>query len=104
MGDFGYAINLDNGYERAFVVADIGPSEAGLGEMSIALATALGGQDPNPRTGGGTPKGRILYVVFPGSGLNLSWPVEDLKMVGRTKELLASIGGRAGLIACKDTL
>ena len=36
--------------------------------MSIALAQALGGQNPNPRTGAGKPDGKIAYVVFPKAG------------------------------------
>lgn len=42
LGDAGYAFNLDNGKVSPFIVAEIGPSDATLGEMSIALGTALG--------------------------------------------------------------
>ena len=66
-------MNLDNGKTSAFIVAEVGPRMRN-GEMSIALAQALGGQNPNPRTGAGKPDGKIAYVVFPKSRANPAWP------------------------------
>jgi hypothetical protein len=67
-GDVGIATHLDSGKMTAFIVADAGGgSDAKLGEASIALFVALGGTNPNPRTGAGLPRGRIQYILFPGS-------------------------------------
>ncbi len=65
IGDLGVAINLSTKAQTAFVVADIGPSQAALGEVSISLAERLGGTNVNPKNGSGVPSGEILYIVFP---------------------------------------
>jgi hypothetical protein len=102
MGDLGYAVNLANGKASAFVVAEVGPSDAKLGEMSIALAIALGGTDPNPRTGAGVPEGKVMYVVFPKSRESLSWPLSTEQIGAKTQELLKPIGGIEAAVSCKD--
>lgn len=38
LGDVGLAVNLFSGAKTAFVIADIGPEQAPLGEVSISLA------------------------------------------------------------------
>jgi hypothetical protein len=102
MGDLGYAINLRTGEKSPFVVAEIGPSTAKLGEMSLALATALGGNNPNPRTGTGTPNGTIVYVMFPASAREYPWPLSPAEMAAATSTLLDKIGGMDAVMACKD--
>ncbi len=104
MGDLGYAINLQTGAKSPFVVAEIGPSKAELGEMSIALAKALGGTDPNPRTGGGVPQGKILYVVFPKSSNDYQWPLSVSDMMKYFAILIDKVGGIDAVMACKDDL
>ncbi|MBC3873305.1 glycoside hydrolase family 75 protein [Undibacterium flavidum] len=101
MGDFGYATNLTNGKTSAFIVAEIGPRKAKLGEMSIALATSLGGENPNPRTGAGSPKGKFLFVVFPKSKTTPSWPLTSAQIAEKVKPLILEIGGSTALDACK---
>ncbi len=102
VGDFGYAINASSRKASPFVVAEIGPPNAELGEMSIALATALGGVSPNPRTGAGTPKGKTIYVIFPKSRLVPSWPHANEKITSNTEKLLQSIGGPTALTDCNQ--
>lgn len=104
MGDFGYAINLDANKIAPFIVADIGPPNAHLGEMSIALANALGGTNPNPRTGSGTPKGKIVYVIFPYSRSAPAWPLTQDEIQSNATSLLSTIGGEKVLRICADVL
>ena len=92
-GDVGLAINLDNGNESPFIIADAGPQKAPLGEVSIRLAENLGGTNVSPRTGAGMPRGRFTYLVFPRSKLNPAWPVSSEQLQKHTQELLAAIGG-----------
>lgn len=101
MGDIGYALNVDTGKASSFVVAEVGPPNAELGEMSIALATALGGTNPNPRTGAGTPKGKTIYVMFPRSRSQPSWPLSNEQIAARAEKLLLEVGGQAALTDCK---
>jgi hypothetical protein len=82
-GDVGLATHLPTGLTTTFIVTDSGGgSDAKLGEGSIALFIALGGQEPNPRNGAGLPSGKIQYIVFPGSRKPGSaiWPrsVQDI--------------------------
>jgi hypothetical protein len=104
MGDLGYAINLKTGAKCPFVVAEVGPESATLGEMSIALAKALGGNDPNPRTGEGIPEGTILYVVFPNSSRDYPWPLSLSNIKDYSASLLEKVGGVEGAMACSDAL
>ena len=72
-----------------------------IGEMSIALAQALGGQNPNPRTGAGKPDGKIAYVVFPKSRANPAWPLTNQQIGDRVQDLLKQLpGGMETLKAC----
>jgi len=103
LGDFGYAMNLGTGDATPFIVADIGPSDAALGEVSIALAEGLGGADVNPRNGAGAPRGEMLYVVFRFSSpaqRAARWPVSLEAMTERVDALLAAVGGGEGVKAC----
>lgn len=101
MGDFGYAMNVATGKASPFVVAEVGPPDAELGEISIALATALGGANPNPRTGAGAPDGKTIYVVFPRSRVAPAWPLTSEQITANAEKLLGSIGGQAALNDCK---
>jgi len=99
-GDSGVAMNLDNGKESPFIVADAGPRDASLGEVSIRLAENLGGMNVNPRTGAGMPRGRFVYVVFPRTKSDPAWPVSGEQLQKRAQELLISIGGWERVRAC----
>ncbi|WNJ97196.1 glycoside hydrolase family 75 protein [Vibrio ruber] len=104
VGDYGFALNLDNGKSSSFIVAEVGPPKAHLGEMSIYLGSTLGGSDPNPRTGAGTPKGKILYVVFPYTKAASGWPIANETIESTVSELLKSIGGVEMLKSCASAL
>lgn len=99
-GDVGAAMNIDNGKESPFIVADAGPRDAPLGEVSIRLAENLGGMNVNPRTGAGIPRGRFVYLVFPRTKSDPAWPVSSEQLQRRTQELVASIGGWERVRAC----
>lgn len=104
LGDLGYAVNLSTMEQAVFVVADIGPSNAQLGEVSIALAEKLGGKDVNPRDGAGTPRGEILYIVFPYSSRERTWPLSIDEIEYHVRNLLDEAGGVESILACKDSL
>lgn len=93
MGDLGVAKNLATGQISPFVVADVGQNSAVLGEMSIALGTALGGTTPNPRTGDGQPKGDIAIIIFPYTALSPAWPVSAAQMQTIAMGHLQAAGG-----------
>jgi hypothetical protein len=77
----------------AAIVADGGPTKAPLGEISLKLAEALGGHNPNPRNGAGAPHGTFQYVVFPKSRHTPPWrrTVQDVRT--QAEGLLNEIGG-----------
>ena len=104
IGDLGYAVNLKTGAKSPFIVAETGPSDGELGEISIALANALGGQNPNPRTGEGIPKGAILYVVFPHSSRIPPWPLSASVISELSARFLEKVGGLDAALSCKDEL
>lgn len=93
MGDFLVAKNLANGRVSAGIVADIGPQDAPLGEVSMAMVTGLGGINPNPRNGAGKPPGPYRYVVFPRSHKTPKWPLTGQQIEQAAQGLLASAGG-----------
>lgn len=95
MGDFVMAKNLSNGKVCAGIVADIGPSDAALGEVSMALVTGLGGTNPNPRNGAGKPPGPYRYVVFPRSHNTPKWRLTAAEVDQRAQALLEAAGGWA---------
>ena len=101
LGDLGIAHHPDTGMTTAFIVADIGPDEP-LGEGSIALFEALGGQNVNPRNGAGVAPGEVLYIVFPYSvdERPARWPIDNQKMTELADDLLSKVGGAAVLEAC----
>ena len=99
-GDFGVAMNTDNGKESPFVVADAGPRDAPLGEVSIRLAENLGGRNVNPRTGASMPRGHYVYFIFPRTRSHPAWPASSEQVQRRTQELLADVGGWDRVLAC----
>jgi hypothetical protein len=99
-GDFAMARRLPTGDVTAAILADGGPADDPLGEVSIALAERLGGKNVNPRDGSGTPKGRFLYVVFPNSKAQPSWPISPEDLQARAEKCLAAIGGWDPILAC----
>ena len=103
LGDLGIAINLASGESSPFVVADIGPSDAHLGEVSLALAEALGGAYVNPKNGAGTPKGKVLYVIFPNSSRNYTWPLSGNEIERAANTLLQQVGDTASIRTCADS-
>lgn len=103
LGDVGYAVNLSEPrFASPFIVADIGPASARLGEVSIKLGESLGGTSPDPRTGAGSPKGRMLYVVFPGSRSVPAWPRDMPGISSRVRDLMEKIGSVSGLGKCVE--
>jgi len=80
-------------HQSAAIVADGGPTHAPLGEISLKLAEALGGHNPNPRNGAGAPRGTFQYIVFPKSKRTPSWrrTIEDIQT--QSAALLAELGG-----------
>lgn len=104
LGDLGYVINLSNGKTSPFIVAEVGPPDATLGEMSIALAKALGGENPNPRTGAGTPKGKLVFIVFPKSKSSPSWPLSLDDINNKVKTLMNDNHGTEAISACTEKL
>lgn len=104
MGDFGYAIHLGSGRASPFIVADVAPRNDPLGEMSLALASALSGNTAvNPRNGAGAPSGDIAYIVFryssDASAAN-RWPLTPDQIRTRVDALLADIGGVEAIRIC----
>lgn len=102
IGDLGVAVNLKTHQQSAFVVADKGPFNAPLGEISVALAQALGGDNPNPRTGAGKPQGHIMYIVFPYSSRKTSWPMTATEIEQHVKGLLAQVDGIDAALSCQE--
>lgn len=99
-GDLGIVRNLKNGKVSAFIVADLGLSNAPLGEVSIQLAVNLGGSNVNPRTGSGMPKGPFFYVLFPNTKFSIPWPISTATLNLHSNSLLNSIGGWANILPC----
>jgi hypothetical protein len=104
MGDLGYAFDPGSGRASPFVVADVGPAGAPLGEISIALGEAIGGTTPNAITGEGSPHGRIIYVVFPQSGEKYKWPLTLQQLRSAAEALLLQAGGANDVLACRRQL
>jgi hypothetical protein len=98
-GDLAFAHNLDNGKQTPAIVADIGPQDAKLGEVSIRLAESLGGENVNPRNGAGMPGGRFAYIVFPRSHERPKWPVSPARLQARVNELLDGVGDWERILA-----
>jgi Fungal chitosanase of glycosyl hydrolase group 75 len=99
-GDMAAALNLDTNQESPGIVADIGPRNALLGEVSIRLAENLGGSHVNPCTGAGIPRGRFAYLVFPRTKASPAWPVGSEELQDRVRELLTGIGGWERVTSC----
>lgn len=100
LGDLGYAINLKSGEVSPFIVADIGPSKASLGELSINLAESLGGRNVNPRNGAGIPSGEIMYIVFPYSAKQHKWPLSLEELGQITDQKISVLGGLDTIKSC----
>lgn len=102
-GDVGMAWNLANGRSTAFVIGDTGGGrEAQLGEGSIALFKALGGQNPDARTGTGVAPGKMRFVLFPGSRRALGWPASLTAITDLANHLLEDVGGKDALSTCVE--
>ena len=93
-GDFGVVFNLQNGRSSPAIFGDVGPVDH-IGEGSVALAENLGIRT-DPRNGG--TRGRILYLIFPGSGNRQPRPLEDIH--AEAASLLQGWGGIPRLAAC----
>ena len=100
MGDLAMARNLRTGAVTAAIVADGGPRNAPLGEVSITLATNLGGVNVNPRNGSGMPRGPFLYALFPRTRLTPKWPATIEAIEAGANAALAAIGGWDRMLAC----
>jgi len=93
LGDFAAVMNLRNGKSSFAIYADIGT----LGEGSVALANVLGIRS-DARQGG--TSGRILYVLFPGSGNLRPRTMEEIQSEG--EKLLYRSGGLKSLSSCAN--
>lgn len=100
MGDLGLAYDLETGRRRAFIVADVGKSHAPLGEISIALGEALSGRPVNARTGKGVPRGRVAYVIFPGTRNVQPWPRTEDDISKHVSVEIARNGGLSQVLRC----
>ena len=92
-GDVAMVRSLSNNQQSAAIIADGGPATDPLGEISLALAAALGGTEPDPRDGSGVPPGPLQVVIFPYSHKQPAWPrtLDDIQQ--QASDLLQSIGG-----------
>lgn len=93
-GDFAAVFNLQNGKSSPAIFADVGPVDH-IGEGSVALAENLGIRS-DARNGG--TRGRILYLVFPGSGNGRPRLLEEIQ--AEAEKLLRAWGGIPRLAAC----
>ena len=100
LSDLGVAVNIQLERTTPFVVADIGPSQAKLGEISINMAERLSGNIVNPRTGSGTLSSDQLYILFPYSGRRHRWPLSYDDMERLTYQRLEDLGGLEKIIVC----
>jgi hypothetical protein len=100
LGVLGVARNLRTGQTSPMIFADSGGTDHALGEVSIRLAENLGGQNVNPRTGSGAPRGPFAYVIFPGSQASPPWPLTLEELKQWTDAELAKIGGWESVAAC----
>src|SRR5271170_7491179 len=92
-GDFAVVRNLSNDKQNSAIVADGGPQNAPLGEVSVGLAESLGGSHVNPRNGAGKPRGTFVYLIFPKSKANPAWPIAQGQMDQQAGNRLAALGG-----------
>jgi len=99
-GDIAVGRQIRSGKESPAIVADKGPRNAPLGEVSIRLAENLGGSNVSPRTGRGVPRGPFLYVVFPKSKPSPRWPLTLEQIQQRAQNLLAALGGWERILPC----
>lgn len=95
IGDFVIGVNLATKQVVGGVVADIGPYHADLGEVSVAMVSALGGTNPNPKNGKGVPKGPFGFIVFPDTHDQLKWSLKAAEIDATAQGLLADAGGLA---------
>ena len=101
-GDFGdllIAKSIDNNTTSSAIVADAAGDKP-LGEVSIKLAENLSGRAVNPRNGAGAPRGRFIYVIFPGSKSQPAWPATVTDIDTRANDLLNAEGGWQAVLAC----
>ena len=98
-GDLAFARNLDNDQQSPAIVADAGPRDAQLGEVSIRAAENLGGRNVNPRNGAGVRRGRFLHAMFPYSRQQPAWPVTPDRLETLVGELVGAIGGWEQIVA-----
>lgn len=101
LGDIGMAYNRKAGLHTFFIVADIGPNQP-LGESSIGLLEAVGGEGVNPRTGSGVPNNDLVYLVFPGSRSShrVDWPISAPELTRAGLSLVSQLGGLESVLTC----
>jgi hypothetical protein len=95
-GDVAIAHHLLNGRISWAVVADQGPADHPLGEISLRLAENLGGVNVNPRNGEGIAPGPVRFVIFPNSRLDPPWPRTAEVLERRARRNLHDVGGWPG--------
>ncbi|TNB47111.1 hypothetical protein FF124_13085 [Martelella lutilitoris] len=100
LGDVGVAKNMTTGVTSSFIIADVGPPNHPLAEVSIALAQALGGNHVNPRNGAGKPAGEMAYAVFRNASAQTGgWPLTTAQIDTIAVKHTARCGGVGQLFA-----
>ena len=92
-------MNLDNGKTSAFIVAEVGPSDAKLGKCRLPWRRRWAAE-PQSAHGRAAPDGKIAYVVFPKSRANPAWPLTNQQIGDRVQDLLKQLPGAWRPLAC----
>lgn len=102
-GDLGVAWSAQTGKLTGFIVADEDTAGRALGEVSIALAEALGAADPDPRGGRAGNIGEITFVVFPYSARERPrvWPMQPAEVGELGVKSLELFGGKELVDSCR---
>jgi hypothetical protein len=101
IGDFAAMRSANGQHTAAAIVGDTGGGKtARLGEISIALARALGASNPSPRFGTADLHGPITVVVFRRSHKTPPWPVDNNTITTSSAASLAALGGWAAIERC----
>lgn len=101
VGDFAAMRSADGQHVSAAIVADTGGgSKARLGEVSVALAHALGAEKASPRTGATGLSMPITVVVFRSTRKTPAWPVALTAIEEAGRKSLEAIGGWDAIASC----
>lgn len=87
IGGFVWVFNTETGKSSYAIYADAGGNK-GIGEGSMFLAESVGLKN-NPKTGGGTDKNIIIYVVLPGTTFGQGYIPTSIQIQQRGLQLLS---------------